>query len=92
MQSSYLKDKYGVDIVEYERLYEKQKGVCAICKKPETALSSKNNFVKCLAVDHCHKTKKIRGLICMSCNCILGHAKDDIQIFKQAITYLKSNG
>ena len=44
-----------------------------------------------LVVDHCHKTGKIRGLICDSCNVGLGRFKDNIDNLKNAIKYLEKN-
>lgn len=66
---------------DYLKLSKKQGNVCAICKKPE-----KN---KRLATDHCHTKNKVRGLLCHNCNSLLGHAKDNIEILKLAIKYLK---
>lgn len=42
-----------------------------------------------LCIDHCHKTGRIRGCLCHSCNCVLGHAKDSIEMLKKAIQYLE---
>ncbi len=42
--------------------FEKQKGCCAICKKPQSAFKNR------LALDHNHKTGKLRGLLCYYCN------------------------
>ena len=53
--------------IDYDRLYQIQQGKCAICKKHST------EFKRNLAVDHDHKTGKIRGLLCYRCNAILGH-------------------
>lgn len=47
---------------ERQKMSDNQKGCCAICKKPE------NHFKKRLAVDHNHKTSKVRGLLCYRCN------------------------
>jgi Recombination endonuclease VII/HECT-like Ubiquitin-conjugating enzyme (E2)-binding len=40
-------------------------------------------------VDHNHKTRKFRGILCNSCNTLLGFSKDSIKILKNAISYLK---
>lgn len=64
---------------EYEERVAEQKGCCAICRKP----------VEKLRIDHCHKTKEVRGLLCHHCNVALGHLKDDIQILRNAIEYLE---
>lgn len=58
--------KVGLTEVEYKMLFQAQNGVCAICKsKPDTRW-------KMLAVDHNHDTGKVRGLLCMVCNTMLG--------------------
>lgn len=59
--------KYGISIAEYEKLYQQQNGVCAICGQSETD-KIKSGKQKYLAVDHDHTTGKIRGLLCKSCN------------------------
>ena len=46
---------------------------------------------KRLAVDHCHKTKEIRGLLCQNCNFMLGHFKDDPLLLNSAAKYLKAD-
>lgn len=84
-----LKNDHNITIDQYEEMFQKQKGVCAICGKKETA---KNQFgVKRLAVDHCHKTKKTRGLLCFKCNIILGHLGDDITLLKKTVKYLSES-
>ena len=55
-----LKHYYNITLAEYDQMFEDQKGVCAICGNPE------NN--RRLAVDHDHKTGKVRGLLCTRCN------------------------
>jgi len=47
--------------------------------------------IKRLAVDHDHKTNKIRGLLCQFCNTALGKFLDDVEILKKAILYLERN-
>jgi hypothetical protein len=50
---------YGLSKTEYDNLLKNQDGKCAICGK----LS-----LRSLDVDHCHKTGKVRGLLCNPCN------------------------
>ncbi len=55
---------------------------CEICGcGPETRATV-------LYIDHCHKTRKFRGLICQKCNSALGLLKDDPQIVASALQYL----
>lgn len=82
-KNGHLKRKYGITISVYKELFQNQGGLCAICKKPE------NN--KDLAVDHCHKTKKVRGLLCFKCNASLGKFEDSIELLQNAISYLETN-
>lgn len=42
-----------------------------------------------ICFDHDHVSGKFRGWICTRCNLILGHAKDDIELLKKLIKYLK---
>jgi polyferredoxin len=86
---SYKLKKLGITLSEYKKLEKDQDNKCAICKKPETA-RKKGGFTKKLAVDHCHKSKKIRGLLCMNCNIAIGKFKDSVVLMQFAIEYLKS--
>lgn len=83
--------KYGLSVEAYTELVVAQDLKCAICGQEETALS-KFGKKKDLAVDHCHGTKKVRGLLCQGCNTGLGGFKDDILRLKRAIAYLKRGG
>lgn len=87
---SYLR-KYRINFVEYEKLFENQNGLCAICNNPEEAKFRKTGNIKVLAVDHCHTTGKIRGLLCSHCNLALGQFKDNIEVLNNAIQYLIKN-
>lgn len=76
---SYL---YGLSEDEYQSMLHKSEGKCNICG--DTCSSG-----KALAVDHCHTTGKIRGLLCGNCNQALGRFKDNIRHLKSAIEYLE---
>lgn len=75
--------RYGITINQYNELFLNQNGCCKICNKHQAEFSQK------LSVDHCHKTGKVRGLLCRHCNFGLGFAKDDISILENMIKYLK---
>lgn len=77
-----LAKKYGITIEKYHEMLNSQGGVCKICGKPE------ERFQGSLAVDHCHSTGKIRGLLCGKCNTMLGQADDSVEILQAAIDYL----
>jgi len=75
--------KYNLTEKEYNYLFSLQEGNCKICKKHQS------KFKKKLSVDHCHKTGTVRGLLCGNCNSALGLFKDDKEVIKQALIYLK---
>lgn len=87
---SHLKKTYGMTLEEYDLMVEKQDGKCAICKNKEDHNVPGQREHK-LSVDHCHITKKIRGLLCRKCNQTLGIFKENIEIFENCIKYLKDN-
>lgn len=87
-QREYLRfKKYGVSPETYAEMSRKQGHVCAICARPETG-QSRGGAKKTLAVDHCHDTKQIRGLLCARCNIGLGYFKHDISLLVSARNYL----
>lgn len=57
-----LKGKYGLSPTDVETLRTDQSGRCAICEKATTRLF----------IDHCHTTKRVRALLCQTCNTFLG--------------------
>ena len=77
------KTRYGITINDYNEMYIAQDGKCAICR---TDKKIKGFFF----VDHCHDTKKIRGLLCMRCNSGIGYFKDQICMLEKAIVYLNN--
>ncbi len=83
-----LKRAYGITLAQYDAVLEQQNGNCAICGNLEHVLD-KNGKRRALAVDHCHNTKVVRGLLCTNCNKGIGHLKDSIELLESAITYLK---
>jgi len=80
-----LKYKYGLTYQDYVAMLKKQDGRCAICY-------GKNKHSYALAVDHNHKTGKIRALLCNSCNALIGHAKDSVVLLEACIQYLEVIG
>ncbi len=78
-----LKKLYNLSVTEYEELYQEANGKCQVCGIPETSLKKR------LAVDHCHTTGKVRGLLCSKCNTALGQLNDDLEIISSLYSYLK---
>jgi len=81
-----LQRNYDISIEDYDEMLEKQGGVCAICANPETVCVK--GTPKILSVDHDHKTGKVRGLLCRSCNTALGSFKDSQALLQKASEYL----
>jgi hypothetical protein len=77
-KNSILKNKYNITLEEYNNMLKKQNNKCLICNR-ETKL----------VVDHDHKTKKIRGLLCNMCNGILGMFEKYNLLAENFINYLK---
>lgn len=77
-----IEKRYGITIEQYDALYIAQGGVCYICRRA-------TGKTRRLAVDHNHKTGKVRGLLCKLCNrFIIGYARDNAEMLKRAIEYL----
>lgn len=86
LRSSLLR-RYGLTDADYDRMFEEQGGHCKLCPRPTGSPS-----VKALVVDHCHRTGRVRGLLCVNCNTLLGMAGDSIPVLSAAIAYIeKSN-
>lgn len=75
------KGKYGLSLPKIEKILESQGNKCAIC---ETALSRFR-----MAVDHCHESGRVRGLLCSNCNSGIGMLKDSADIVYRALDYLR---
>lgn len=84
-----IKFNYGVTIEQYREMLVAQKGVCAICEKPETM--AQGGRIVPLSVDHDHADDTVRGLLCRVCNAMLGQAKDNLDTLRAAISYLESH-
>jgi hypothetical protein len=73
---------YGVTVEQYEDMFAKQSGLCAICLKDASRGT--------LNVDHDHETGRIRGLLCGHCNRGLGLLRDDPELLEEAARYLRN--
>lgn len=79
-----LKRTYGISYQEYLTILEVQQNSCAICGVDQEDVS------RAFAVDHCHDTGKIRGLLCSNCNTGIGNLRDDVGLLQRAIEYLNN--
>ena len=79
--------RYGITIDDYDNMLTEQNGVCAICGTSKLS-KNKSRF----AIDHCHNTGAIRGLLCSNCNSGIGKLKDNPDIIIKAYEYLIKNG
>lgn len=78
-----LKKAHGLSLEAYAEMLVAQNAVCAICQKKDKHRS--------LAVDHCHTTGKVRGLLCTPCNQSLGKMGDSVDRLQSAIRYLEAS-
>jgi hypothetical protein len=80
-REGHLRRKYGMTVADYDRMFEAQGGVCAICfeARPED---------RTLHVDHDHESGVIRGLLCFRCNNALGDFREEYELFQRAADYL----
>src|SRR5882757_2953136 len=75
-----LRRVYGISVEEHAAMVAQQNGRCAICeRKPDHTL----------CIDHCHKTGKVRALLCRKCNTGLGCYDDDPAFARKAAAYLE---
>lgn len=77
--------KYGITPEQYDAMVVAQHNLCAICGNPPRPKGFR------LGVDHCHITKKVRGLLCLPCNHAMGIFKDNIEHLKSAVAYLEKH-
>lgn len=82
-----LKRMYGLSLKEYEAMRAKQGDRCLICGATEEKMIRGKKLN--LAIDHCHATKRIRGLLCADCNRGLGMFKDKPELLERAAQYLR---
>lgn len=80
---------YGMEAGDFENMWAAQDGKCKLCHiqmMPPTP--TKGQALDVVAIDHCHESGAVRGLLCNGCNKGLGFLNDDIEMLKRAIIYL----
>lgn len=78
-----LESKYGITLQQFNEMYDRQQGCCAICSSPTEPSR--------ICVDHNHNTGVVRKLLCHNCNVILGHAYEDPTILMKCVEYLNAD-
>jgi Recombination endonuclease VII len=79
-----LKRKYDITLSDYTFLSATQSDVCAVCHRP-------CNTGRRLAVDHCHETKLVRGLLCFDCNASAGKLGEDPDRIERLAAYIRAH-
>ena len=80
-----LRRNFNITIEEYDSIYINQGGCCAICGIHQSKLNRR------FAVDYCHETGVVRGLLCGNCNNGLGRFMDNTNRLRNAIKYIESS-
>lgn len=83
VKSYAVQKNFGININDFDEMMKKQNGLCAICGMKEPILG------RSLAIDHCHESGKVRGLLCSKCNRGLGLLQDSEYVLQNAISYLR---
>ena len=84
-RKKHLKRTYRISVEDHAALFLRQGSKCGVCQSDSP--NSKHGW----STDHCHKTGKVRGILCHHCNVALGHAKDDPATLRKLADYLESH-
>jgi hypothetical protein len=76
-----FREIYGISEADYDVMFARQRGACAICKRTGERL----------CVDHCHLIRRVRSLLCTKCNSGLGFFNDDRALLLAAAAYLQAH-
>lgn len=83
-----LKKAYGITAEDYDLMLAVQGGGCAVCGKRHGFITRRKTKGR-HAVDHCHATGRVRGLLCSGCNGLLAKAGDRPELLRAAADYLE---
>jgi len=84
------RQRYGLNCPQRTQMLNEQENKCQVCTRP-IAFDGKNRHATTAVVDHCHKSGKIRGVICHSCNVMIGYFENQNISFEQLQAYLYNN-
>ncbi|MFG2719356.1 endonuclease VII domain-containing protein [Streptomyces sp. NPDC048416] len=79
-RAGHLKRQYGITEDDRDRMIAVQKGLCVICLSAPA-----------VHVDHCHKTGRVRGVLCFNCNSAIGKLGENPSTVRRAAAYLEGN-
>jgi len=91
ISAAFLRYRYRLSVSQFWSIYDEQNGCCGICKKELNLNKDTTWRPKTVAVDHCHATGVVRGILCAPCNQGLGLFKDSTQLLSSAISYLQAS-
>lgn len=80
---AHLMRKYGITVERKEEMYTEQNGICLVCNQPLKAVHDRDT-----CVDHCHTTKRVRGLIHWYCNILVGVFEKKPVLLEQVRDYV----
>lgn len=87
----YMRRMYGISLDDYKRMQTVQGDRCAICREKETSFGHASHKIKNLGVDHCHRTGKVRELLCFRCNAMIGKVDENTELLRKMIRYLRKH-
>lgn len=85
-RARFLRWKYGITVEQYDEMFAQQGGMCAVCGGAETIKGR-----RWLDVDHCHRTGRVRALLCSTCNRVFGMLAEDPNRIAQLLRYALSH-
>lgn len=80
----HLRNAFGLSLDAYNNMYSAQNGLCLGCYRHQSTLK------RGLVVDHCHRTGKVRGLLCGNCNLGIGNLQDNPSVLRRLADYLET--
>ncbi len=85
-RTCWVRQRYGLAIADYNRMVSDQGNACAICRRVFGSEVRRRPHV-----DHCHRTRKVRALLCVTCNTAIGSLNDDPLLLRTAALYLEAH-
>lgn len=78
---THIRQRYRMTPANFEQMREEQENKCKICRE---------EFDGRIHIDHCHRTDRVRALLCQGCNVGLGNFRDNPAYLAEAIGYLEA--